>query len=194
MNILDIGIIAITAFFVGRGIFRGFFREAGSIGGLILGILAGSTYYNIIAGYIVSYVDIPWRDALSFICFALIFIVVMTACVLIGRGLQWFAKAVLFGWVDRGLGAILALVKAVLICYLIILMITFFLPAQQPIIVKSKLAPAMISLYQAGGIPSDTYEKWKHKFFDIVSKTVKGSAEEKEDKRGENESASTPKP
>ena len=191
MNVFDIGIIIIIIFFVGCGIFRGFFREVGSISGLVLGIWIGSSYYSIVTEYITLHIgiDVAWLDVLSFICFALIFIIVMASCVIIGRALQWFAKAVLFGWLDRSLGATLAFVKAVLICYLIILIVTFFLPAQQPILVKSKLAPVIISLYQAGSykVPRDTYEKLKNRFYDILNQSGKESTEEEErqDQQGE---------
>lgn len=193
MNALDIGIIIITVFFVVRGIFRGFFREIGSIVGLILGLIlaiwASNSYYSIAAEYISPYIGIAWRDVLYFISFALIFFIVMAACILIGLALQRFAKAVFFGWLDRSLGATLALVKAVLISYLIILLITFFFPSQQPIIVKSKLAPVIISLYQAGSdmIPRETCEEWKGKFFDLVNQFGKEFTEDKEEQRGENE-------
>ena len=184
MNAIDIGIIVITIFFVVRGIFRGFFKEIGSISGLILGIWVANSCYHILVEYITSYVDIAWRNALSVICFALIFIIVMVVCVLIGWALQRFAKAVFFGWLDRSLGATLALVKSVLISYLIILAVTFFLPAQQPIIVQSKLAPVIISLYQSGSdmIPRETYEKWKNRFFGILSQIGKEPVAEEHSK------------
>ena len=190
MNILDIGIIIITIFFVVRGIFRGFFREIGSISGLILGIWVANSYYSIVAKYISPHIDIPWRDdVLPFVCFALIFVIVMVGCILIGLALQRFAKAVFFEWLDRSLGATLALVKAVLISYLIILIVTFFIPSQQPIITKSKLVPVIISLYQSGSdmIPRETYEKWKNRFFDLLNKSGKGLTEEKKEQRVEDE-------
>jgi len=177
MNVLDIGIIVITIFFVVRGIFRGFFREIGSICGLILGIWVANSYYNILAEYIYPHIGMDWRDdILPFICFALIFIIVMVGCFFIGLALHRFAKAVFFEWLDRSLGATLSLVKAVLISYLIILTVTFFIPSQQPIITKSKLAPVIISLYQAGSdmIPRETYERWKSRFFDLIKYNQSG--------------------
>ena len=182
MNHLDIGVIIITGFFVVRGIFRGFFREIASIVGLILGIWAGNSYYSTAAVYIYEHIDMAWQDALPFICFALIFIVVMTGCILIGLALQRFVKVVFSVWLDRSLGAAFAFVKAVIISCVIILVITFFLPSQKPIIVKSKLAPVIISIYQAGSdmIPRETHEKWKNRFSDLLNQVGKELTEENE--------------
>jgi len=55
---------------------------------------------------------------------------------------------------------------------LVIIMLFFFLPARTPLIVTSKLAPSIITSYQAivSLISPDFYEKWKK---NIVGKKKK---------------------
>ena len=67
MNILDYIILGLLAFFVVKGIFRGFFREISSLLGIIFGIWIGNRYHLQIANFLKAYV--PLERALPVISF-----------------------------------------------------------------------------------------------------------------------------
>lgn len=164
MNILDIIIIAAGIFFLIRGVFRGFVREIGSLAGVIFGIWLANVYQPQMAGFLKGF--IPWEKFLPLIAFALIFLIVLVLCNLAGWLFKKFFQKIFLGWVDRTLGAGLALLKAVVLSYFIIVLATFFVPSQSPLIAQSRLAPVIISSYQilVGLIPSDSHEKLKKTF------------------------------
>jgi membrane protein required for colicin V production len=147
MNLLDIIIIVLVVFLVVKGLFRGFVREAASLGGIILGIWAASQFYPQLMGYLRPL--LPNSLFLPLISFAAIFALVLLLCNLLGWGLKKLLKKAFLGWADKVLGTFLALVKGVIIIYLIIVLLTFFLPAKTPLIAQSRLAPLVISSYQS---------------------------------------------
>ena len=63
-------------------------------------------------------------------------------------------------------GAGLAVLKGVIITYLVIVLLTFFVPSKTPLIAESKLAPLIISSYQsiAGVISPGSYRNLRKKF------------------------------
>ncbi|MBW1857845.1 MAG: CvpA family protein [Deltaproteobacteria bacterium] len=69
MNILDYIILGLMAFFVVKGIFRGFFREISSLAGIIFGIWIGNHYHPQMADLLKTY--IPLEKSLSLISFLL---------------------------------------------------------------------------------------------------------------------------
>jgi len=164
MNLLDVLIIACMVFLIVRGIFRGFIREVGSLGGVILGIWLGSVYQPLLAGFLASF--LPAGKFLPLISFALVFVIILVLCNLIAWLLQKFIKKVLLGWVDRVLGIGLAVLKGVIITYFAIILLTFFVPSKSSFIAESKLAPMITSSYQSivGLISPEAYENLKKKF------------------------------
>ena len=79
------------------------------------------------------------------------------------------------------IGAGLATVKGVILIYLVIVIVTFFLPAKTPLIAKSRLAPLIIASYQSMVrlVSPDHYKNWKTKIMgkkekmsDIVSEKI----------------------
>lgn len=159
MNILDIIIIAAVIFFLIRGIFRGIVREIGSLAGVVLGIWLANAYHPQLAGLLKGL--IPPGKYLPLIAFALIFLVVLVLCNLLGWLFKKFFQKIFLGWVDRILGACLALLKGVFLSYLIIVLVTFLAPQDSSLVTKSRLAPAIITSYQAvvGLIPPGFHEK-----------------------------------
>jgi membrane protein required for colicin V production len=92
-----------------------------------------------------------------------------------------------FGWADRTLGVGLATLKGVIIVYLVIVLLTFFIPAKTPLIADSKLAPLVIMSYQSMVrlISPDDYQKLKKKIMEkkeemgeIVSEKIEDLATE----------------
>lgn len=177
MNILDIIIIAAVVFFLIRGIFRGLVREIGSLAGVVLGIWLANVYHPQFAGLLKGF--IPPGNYLPVIAFALIFLVVLLLCNVLGWLFKKFFQKIFLGWVDRILGACLALLKGIVLSYLIIVLVTFMAPQGSPLVTQSRLAPLIINSYQTmvGLIPPGFHEKLKKTFDkqkENVQEVVKG--------------------
>ncbi len=164
MNILDIVIIAAVLFFLIRGIFRGIIREIGSLAGVVLGIWLGNLYHPQVADFLKSF--LPPGKFLPLIAFALIFLLVLVICNVLGWLFKKLFQKIFLGWVDRILGAGLALIKGILLSYLIIVLVTFFVPRDSTLVKESRLAPVVISAYQAmvSLIPPGSQEKLEKTF------------------------------
>jgi len=180
MNILDYIIIGLIAFFVVKGIFRGFFREISSLAGIIFGIWIGNHYYLQMANLLKTY--IPLEKSLSLISFLLLFIMVVIVFNLSGMLLHHFFKKLFIAWVDRGLGFGLALIKGIIISYLLIVLLIFFTPSKSLLIAKSTTARMVIVTYQSMSrlISPDLYKTWKKKIFKESKKVGKVLSEGKE--------------
>ena len=180
MNILDYIILGLIAFFVVKGIFRGFFREISSLAGIIFGIWIGNHYYLQMANLLKAY--IPLEKSLSLISFLLLFIMVVIVFNLSGMLLHHFFKKLFIAWVDRGLGFGLALIKGIIISYLLIVLLIFFIPSKSPLIAKSTTARMVIVTYQSMSrlISPDLYKTWKKKIFKESKKVGKVLSEGKE--------------
>ena len=163
MNLLDMIIIATMAFFIIRGIFRGFFREIGSLAGVILGIWLANLYQPQMTTYLKEY--LPSTAFLPFISFAVIFGLVLVSCNLAGWGLKMLLKKAFLGWADRTLGAGFAVLKGIILTYLVIVLLTFFVPSRTPLIAESELAPLIIASYQSmvSIVSPGSYQEWKRK-------------------------------
>lgn len=148
-------------FFLLRGIFRGFLREIASLAGIVLGILLGSLFQPQITDLLKAYV--PDFYYLPLVSFVFIFTAVLIVSNLLGYALSRLFKKIFLGWVDRLLGVGLALTKGIILTYLIIVLLTFFLPAKAPLVANSKLAPWIIVSYQSmiRMISPERYETWK---------------------------------
>ena len=180
MNILDFIILGLIAFFLIKGIFRGFFREISSLAGIIFGLLIGNHYHPQMANFLKAY--IPFEKALPLISFIILFILVVIFFNLSGILLHHLFKKLLIGWLDRGLGIGLALTKGVIISYLLIVLLTFFMPSKSPLIAKSKAARAVIVTYQSMSrlISPDLYKTWKKRIYKESEKVGKIISEGKE--------------
>jgi membrane protein required for colicin V production len=147
MNLLDIIIIATMGFFILRGMLRGFIRELASLVGVIVGIWLASVLQPQMTDHLRAY--LPSGQSLPLISFAIVFGVVLFVCNFLGWVLKLFFQKTFFGWADRSLGAGLATLKGVILTYLVLVMLTFFLPGKTPLIAESKLSKLIIDSYQS---------------------------------------------
>jgi len=163
MNILDMIIIVIMIYLVLRGIFRGFFMEIASLAGLVLGIVVGMHSHPRIT--ILLRPHLPSFDGriLDIISFSIIFIVALIVCNLLGWLLKTIIHKTFLGWTDRGMGALLAILKGVIVANLLIFVLNFFVPSDSPLVARSRLAPLIRSSYQwiIGLVSPDLLERWK---------------------------------
>jgi membrane protein required for colicin V production len=166
MNLLDILIICTLVFLVVKGLLRGFVREIASLAGVILGIVLGSHFQPQVTEALRPY--LPSTSFLPIISFGVIFTSTLVLCNLLGWAIKLLFKKAKIGWVDRTLGVCLAVIKGIIITYLVIVILTFFLPSSTPLIADSKLRQWVIVSYQSMAqlISPDHYQNWKKKFLD----------------------------
>lgn len=164
MNPLDIAILATMIFLVVRGVLRGFMREVASLAGIVLGIWLAIRFETQVSGYLRPH--LPSNQYLPLISFGVLFTLILLCCNLLGWVLSLAFKKALLGWADRILGAVLAVTKGVIITYLAIVLLTFYLPSQAPLIAKSKLAHLVTKSYQRiiSLISPDHYQNLKKRF------------------------------
>ncbi|MFO7785858.1 MAG: CvpA family protein [Thermodesulfobacteriota bacterium] len=146
MNILDVIIVVLMVFLIVRGVMRGFVAEAASLVGIVLGIWLGIRYMNNVTTLLRPH--LPELSFIPVVSFALIFLGVLILCNLLGWGLRVLFKKTFLGWLDRTLGAALAVVKGVVISYLGIVILTVYLVPGTPLVAKSRLAPAVTASFQ----------------------------------------------
>ncbi len=172
MNLLDYIIILLMIYLIIRGIMRGIIREIFSLAGIILGIFLGNLLQPWVTGLLRP--SLPDTGSLPLISFAFIFAVILILCNLIGWSINLLSKKVFMGWLDRTIGACLAAAKGIIITYLVIVLLTFFMPAKTPLIAGSKLAPWVIRSYQhmTSIISPDHYKNWKKRILGEDKKTV----------------------
>lgn len=183
MNLLDIIIIATMGLLVLKGMIRGFIREGASLLGVIVGIWFAGFFQPQMTHHLSAY--LPSSRYLPLIGFATIFVAVIIVCNIFGWILQLFFHKAFFGWADRSLGAGLATVKGVILTYLVLVMLTIFVPGKTPIIAESKVAKLIIDSYQSmiRLVSPDHYQNLKKKIVgkteevgEIVSEKIRDSA------------------
>jgi membrane protein required for colicin V production len=170
MNILDYIILVPLLYLTIKGIIRGIIREVASLAGIILGIWLGMVYQQALSTVIRSY--LPDNRFIPIISIALIFVLMVILCNLAGWGLKLIFKKVFLGWIDRLMGGVFAVIKTVFLAYVVIVIITFYMPQNAPLISESVLAPWIIKSYQKiiGLVSPDHYNNWKKK---IIGQTGK---------------------
>jgi membrane protein required for colicin V production len=160
MNPFDIIVIIILAYSLIRGVFRGVVREISSIIGVLGGFYAAYTYYPRFAQLIAPWVSDPgYRNILSFmVIFSAVVIVVAILAVVI----KYLLNIAYLGWIDRFSGAVFGLVKGALVCCVIFIVLTAFLPKGVPLIQNSTLAPYGVkaSEIMAGALSQDMKNKF----------------------------------
>jgi membrane protein required for colicin V production len=170
MNILDYIILGLITFFVIKGVFRGFFREISSLAGIVFGILIGNHYYPQMANLLKVY--IPLEKSLPLISFFILFIVVVILFNLSGIFLHHLFKKLLIAWLDRSLGLGLALIKGIIISYLLILLLAIYMPSTSRLLTESKAAPLVKTGFESmrSLISPDLYKAWKKRIFEESKK------------------------
>ena len=184
MNFLDYIILIPLIYLTVKGILRGFIREAASLAGVVLGVWLGNVFQPDVSKILASFISAS--DFIPLISIALIFIVVLILCNLAGWGFRLLFKKGVLGWFDRLMGGAFAVLKTIFISYVIIIILSFYVPTKAPLIAESLLAPWIIRSYQSivGLVSPDHYNNWKKK---ILGKTDKVNSiifeKEKNDKQ-----------
>lgn len=145
MNWLDYVFLAIILVTAVIGIVKGFVRQVIGLVAVIAGLVLAVVYYDQTSHLFMTFVKN--QLASNFLGFMLIFLVVVAAGAILGHIIT---KAMIgpLAFANRLFGAIFGLVKAVLICGIIVFALVSFNMAQ-PALETSVLAPACLGITRA---------------------------------------------
>ena len=142
MALIDWAIVIILIVSVLSAAKHGFFVEAFSLAGIVLGLLLASWNYQKLLPWIDRWVHSPGvAEAIAFIAIA---IAVMVIAGLAGRLIRWSVRSIGLGWADRFIGAVFGLLKGCVLVTLGIMAIAAFLP-HATWLDRSKFAPYFLS-------------------------------------------------
>ncbi len=159
MNGLDLIILAILAFFAITSFLKGFVREAFSLGGVILGVVAANNFYVQVGRVLNQMIARP--ELANIIAYVATFAVVAVVCNILGKFFDGFVKLVLLKWLDRLLGLTFGLVKGLIVVSILVLVLQMVLPQTSAFISKSELQPKIAALHVF--LPSTVLEKIREK-------------------------------
>ena len=127
LNILDLALAGLLAFFVIRGMVRGFVREIMGLLGLVAALFLGVACYQPLAGFLrrVSAIEAGWWDGVAL---AVVLVLVFTVFIYMAASLARLIHAGPFSGLDRLLGAGAGLAKGVLVAYLLLNILLMLLP------------------------------------------------------------------
>ncbi len=172
MNSLDIIILCIIAFFAVFSFFRGFFREAFALAGIVLGIVAANNYYSAL-GKRLSEVITNTHTA-NTVAYVVIFLFVTLVMVMAGRLFGRFAKFVLLKWIDRLLGLAFGLAKGLIVVSILVMALSIALPEKSALLTESRLKPFVEIIYAF--VPDDILMKLREKKKSMEKYVMKGSS------------------
>ena len=177
MNWLDLVLAAIIGTSVGAGLWKGFFRLSIGLAATVLSILLACWFYGLAAALYKPY--LKEVTLANFLGFLTILIGVQLCGLLIAKLLTYFFKTAGLGWLDRLLGGLFGLVRAVLIASVFVMILTAFSWSPQPTAVaESRLAPyvmegARILVYLTPREIRDGFHENYEKIRKTWNKTVK---------------------
>jgi membrane protein required for colicin V production len=138
MSIADWIILAFLLFSVIAAAFEGFFHEAFKLAGLVVGYLLAAWQYQRLADWFAPHLKSPWVGEIA--GFLIIFFAVLLVAGFAGRLARWAMKKAGLSAFDRTLGALLGLLKGVLVVAIVLTAIAAFAPAAKWMS-ESELAP-----------------------------------------------------
>jgi len=125
---------------------QGFFSEALTMAGLIVGYIVAAWQYRAVAGWLESFLKNPWlAEVLGFL---IIFFAILILFGLAARIARWVMKEAGLSGFDRFLGAVLGLLKGGLMVAVILMGMTAFQPASR-FLANSQLAPYFLVVGRA---------------------------------------------
>lgn len=139
MNTLDIVFCVILGFLGLRGIFRGLVKEAASILGLVLGFILANTFHPQLAPLLEGPLGGPGLAGLA--AYLGIFLGTVAAIFLLATLIRKILKLIMLGWLDSIGGGLLGFFKGALLCSIIVMALTAFLPARAEILAQSRIVP-----------------------------------------------------
>lgn len=125
MNFLDLIFCIIAGYFLLRGAMRGFFIEVAGVAGVVLGFFLANKYHPQLAPELERFINTQgWSEAIAFF---VIFVGCIVLTSLVARLLDSMVPK-MAGWLNRLAGAVVGLAKAALICLVVFLVLSHYLP------------------------------------------------------------------
>ena len=146
MTILDWIICALVLFSVITAAIQGFFSEALTTAGLIVGYIVAAWQYRRLAEWFESFLKNPWLAEI--LGFLVIFFAILLLFGLAARIARWIMKEAGLSGFDRFLGALLGLLRGGLMVAVILVGMTAFQPASK-LLQNSELAPYFLVVGRA---------------------------------------------
>ncbi len=138
MSIADWIIIGVLVFSVIGAASEGFFHEAFSLAGLVVGYLLAAWQYHRLADWFEPYLKNPWLGEIA--GFLIIFFAVLIVAGIAGRIMRWAMKKAGLSAIDRVLGAVLGVLRGALVVAVVLTAMAAFAPAAKWLL-GSELAP-----------------------------------------------------
>ena len=138
MSIADWIILGFLVISVTGAAIRGFFHEAFSLAGMVVGYLVAAWQYHRLADWFAPHLKSPWLGEIA--GFLIIFFAVLIVAGLAGRIARSIMKKAGLSALDRFLGAVLGLLKGCLVVAIVLTAVAAFEPAANWL-AHSQLAP-----------------------------------------------------
>ncbi|MGN0202064.1 MAG: CvpA family protein [Candidatus Cryptobacteroides sp.] len=122
MNIIDIIILVCCVPPLVKGVSKGFVSQAASLLALVLGVWLSFKFSVPVGEWLTEYFDIP-GSVVHVASFALILVAVVLGLNVLAGMIEKVLEFVMLGWVNGLLGAVFALLKAVLALGLVFLLL-----------------------------------------------------------------------
>ena len=160
MNTLDIVFCVILGFLGLRGIFRGLVKEVASILGLILGFVLANVFHGELAPLLEKPLGGP--GLANLVAYLGIFLGTVAVVFLTAALIRKILKLIMLGWLDSIGGGFLGFFKGALLCSIIVLALTAFLPSKATILTESQLVPYvnMFNTMLAETLPKDMRDQF----------------------------------
>ena len=126
INLLDVGIVIILLVFLIRGFMRGLTLEVGGLLAVICGFALARHFQPSLESPIQAL--FPNKDIAGLAAFLLIFLLAVVAVSLLVFALRKFMTITLTSWIDRLLGGIAGIAKALLVPTVLFYLVRGFLP------------------------------------------------------------------
>src|ERR1700728_2335853 len=146
MTIADWMICAVLVINVVAAAMQGFFAEALSMAGLVVGYIVAAWKYRSLAEWFESFLKNPWLAEI--LGFLIIFFAILLLFGIAARIARWIMKEAGLSGFDRFLGAVLGLLKGGLMVAVILMGMTAFEPTSK-LLQNSQLAPYFLVMGRA---------------------------------------------
>ncbi|KPJ49343.1 hypothetical protein AMJ40_05770 [candidate division TA06 bacterium DG_26] len=123
---------------------KGFVKELFLIVGIVAGVVIAMRFYPYVRDMLMAWIHSPTISTVA--GFVLIFILVCALFVILGNAISGLVHLLKMGFLDRFLGAILGILKGILICGIASMLILAFIPKGERLLKGSVLAPRILSL------------------------------------------------
>ena len=138
MSIADWIILGFLVFSVTGAAIEGFFHEAFKLAGLVVGYLLAAWQYHRLANWFAPHLKSPFLGEIA--GFLIVFFAILMVAGFAGRIARWAMKKAGLSTLDRILGAVLGLLRGVLVVAIVLTAMAAFAPAARWL-ARSQLAP-----------------------------------------------------